>query len=1097
MPKNDPDMVDSKKLDVKNSEKVDLAVFKEVYEEEVNYIMKRRDELAKDEKSGVHDNFHCKLESQVKGDQERRKNERKRNNKKIEDLEKKQGSMEEEKFKRQMDELKKKKDELRGLEPNVDYNLVGLCFSGGGIRSATFNLGLVQAMAKKGVFKLFDCLSTISGGSYIGACISFLLSQNGTQTYGKKFPFYSKRGEEEKPVIKHLRNYSNFLTPHMGMFSSDTWYMIAIILRGMFLNLIILFSFFIFGLSLAMHALVYRYWKTKPWDSMDGWYPGEYYFPIALTMGVLIMSSLVFPIYTLFKRKYTRKFRKVYGTMQVYMLWAVLSILIIKLLPYGVMYLHSYVNNIVGGISLASLFAIFKYSGTAGKFKGILKRVIPIIIPFFLIGLCIYMMGEWLVPEEDTYSGWTSEELLNWKIKMWWFCGVSFVVFCLFGSIININRNSFHHFYKDKITKAFIFKHKPNQSNESNSSNGEQGVPMWGDDDCLLKDLHSGGNGAPYHLINATLNLAGEDNLNLRGRKADFFLFSKEYCGSEITGFRTTSSFRKEEDVTLGRAVTVSGAAINPQSGSSTVPSISFLMTLMNARVGYWMPNPKESKWRFIFWPWYLIYGELFSRTKANSYLCNLSDGAFIENLGIYQLVKRRCKYIIAVDVGADPDMKFEDLGNALRKVRIDLGVQINLDVEMLRKQAETNLSKWHCVADTIHYSDTEKGIIVYIKSSMTGDEPEDLFHYQKQNPAFPHETTADQWFDEAQFESYRQLGYHVGKKVFDGIDIDDKESSTNDMLSKNFGKLLSKWRPPVPDLSKSFLRNSEKHMELENLIKDNPELTKYDLQNYPELEQLVETENYTLDKRQAIHFCNMQIQLMENVWMALEMDRYYNHPDNRGWMNLFRRWARSETFRMVWSINKGLYGRNFKEFAEARLNLPKSDDENFYVKKPEKCGLKKNIIDEFEDVLKNTQKEKYEEWIEILKNPGKGNGEIWTIKNCKVGGKEKPFVMGIALLTKGNKNPDTMKLEFIIVRDYLQRMGLGKLLFDKILKDLKEEGKITTLYTKIRKDTPKPFKDFYYRLGFRKKKEEEEEKKEQEDKLILEILETKINGQD
>ncbi len=195
-----------------------------------------------------------------------------------------------------------------------------------------------------------------------------------------------------------------------------------------------------------------------------------------------------------------------------------------------------------------------------------------------------------------------------------------------------------------------------------------------------------------------------------------------------------------------------------------------------------------------------MVYRELFSRTSHNNYLCNLADGAIIENLGIYELVKRKCKYIIAVDVGEDPDMEFKDLGNVLRKVRIDLGVQINLNVEMLRKRAETSLSQWHCVADTIHYPGNEKGILVYIKSSLTGDESEDLFQYQKQNPAFPHETTADQFFDEAQFESYRQLGYHIGQKVFEGFDIGVNEPITNDMLSDKFDNILSKWQHPTSD---------------------------------------------------------------------------------------------------------------------------------------------------------------------------------------------------------------------------------------------------------------------------------------------------------
>ncbi len=1114
---------------------IDVAEFDEVYSAEYDYIEKRWDEINKDKLlMEIYD-----LKKQLKGlkNKEKKGELEGKLHKLIRDYKKERlqkrlnkdiSKGEKEKINAKIEEMdESKKDELESLdlntERNVDKNLVGLCFSGGGIRSATLNLGLVQAIAKKGIFKVFDYLSTISGGSYFGACISSLLSHEGSTTSGNKFPFHfdrSKKFKEEKEVIKHLRDHSNFLTPHVGLFSRDTWYMIAVILRGMFLNFIILFSFFTAILSWFLLVQYYLYWNDKEpwagldkWNSWEGWWswpPVGYYFPITITMGFLVASIVLFPIIIWFpqfigKSIFTHNFRRRYGYIQLCALSMALFMLFIILLPFGVKFLPGYVNNIVGGVTLASLFAIFKYSGNmASKYQGVLKRIIPIVIPLFLIGLCIYIMGEWLVPKKIdcvvSEDLWISsqecvcqewEDMQAWCNEMWWFFSCSAGIFIIYGLFVNINRSSLHNFYRDKITETYILKPKNQKPNDGHSNASHEEVEV--DHSALLKDLHEGENGAPYHLINATLNLSGEDEPKLRGRKADFFLFSKKYCGSDITRYRRTENYfdnyfdlrkgNSEKSVSLGRAATISGAAVNPQSGSMWGASISFLMTLMNARVGFWMPNPNQSKRCFIFWPWYLVYRELFSRTKRDTWLCNLADGNFIENLGIYQLVKRKCKYIVAVDVGADPNMEFKDLGNVLRKVRIDLGVQINLDVEMLRKQADTKLSKWHCVADTIHYSDTEKGILVYIKSSLTGDEPEDLFHYWKQNPSFPHETTADQFFDEAQFESYRQLGYHIGQKVFRGFcDCNDK-IITNELLSEQFGNLLSKWRPPVPDLSKSFLRNAEKYMELEKLLKNSPELADYDLQTCPELEVLIgdaeklnqaeeglKAKNYTSYIRQVTHFCNMQLQLMENVWMALDMDRYYNYPDNRGWMNLFRRWARSEIFKMVWSINKGLYGRDFKEFAESHLNLPRSS-----VYKVEKVdnGVDVNTIEQFEEILERNFKNKFRGRIHTLKNPIKDIHKVYTMTNyLKIMDPNVPFVMGIAFLTKKGNN--TMMIEFIVIRDYLQRMGLGKQIFKEILDDLKKEEnkEITKLSVDIPKDTPnsKQIQSFYYRLGFREK---------------------------
>lgn len=196
-------------------------------------------------------------------------------------------------------------------------------------------------------------------------------------------------------------------------------------------------------------------------------------------------------------------------------------------------------------------------------------------------------------------------------------------------------------------------------------------------------------------------------------------------------------------------------------------------------------------------------------------------------------------------------------------------------------------------------------------------------------------------------------------------------------------------------------------------------------------------------------------------------MDRYYNHPDNRGWMNLFRRWARSEIFRMVWGINKGLYGRDFIEFAETHLNLPES---TVYEVKPVVNGLDTNTIKQFHGILDRNFTEKYSKWEDSLKNPKADKHKIYKMtNNIKIKDKSVLFVMGIALLTK--EKIDTMKLEFIVVRDYLQRMGLGKQIFDEIVNDLNKEGKeITTLCTEIREDTPETIQSFNYCLGFRKK---------------------------
>jgi hypothetical protein len=150
----------------------------------------------------------------------------------------------------------------------------------------------------------------------------------------------------------------------------------------------------------------------------------------------------------------------------------------------------------------------------------------------------------------------------------------------------------------------------------------------------------------------------------------------------------------------------------------------------------------------------------------------NLSDGGHFENLGVYEMVLRRCALIIAVDGSGDPMFHFEDLGNAIRKVYVDMGITIDFPHGVGISRIPLTGSR-HAAVGIIRYSTVDgpeapDGTIIYIKSSLTGNEPQDVLNYAAQNPAFPHQSTTDQWFDETQFEAYRRLGYHIVEEIFD-----------------------------------------------------------------------------------------------------------------------------------------------------------------------------------------------------------------------------------------------------------------------------------------------------------------------------------------
>ena len=135
-----------------------------------------------------------------------------------------------------------------------------------------------------------------------------------------------------------------------------------------------------------------------------------------------------------------------------------------------------------------------------------------------------------------------------------------------------------------------------------------------------------------------------------------------------------------------------------------------------------------------------------------------LTDGGHFEDLGAYEMVLRRCKQIIVVDASADPKCQFEDLGNTLRKIEIDLGIPIRFD--SLNMHAGPHPDNCYCAVATIDYKCADDdpdldgqwlaGTLIYIKAAITGQEPPDIKQYSLTHDNFPHETTANQFFNES-----------------------------------------------------------------------------------------------------------------------------------------------------------------------------------------------------------------------------------------------------------------------------------------------------------------------------------------------------------
>lgn len=211
-------------------------------------------------------------------------------------------------------------------------------------------------------------------------------------------------------------------------------------------------------------------------------------------------------------------------------------------------------------------------------------------------------------------------------------------------------------------------------------------------------------------------------------------------------------------------------------------------------------------RWRIR--PWAFLR-EMFSMLNETHRWVNLSDGGHIENLAAIELLRRRCKYIIIGDGEADPNLHFGGLAALMRCASIDLGIRIDIDLDAIRlgKSSEDNdagaVSGAHWAIGTITYPKNERtgepeiGYLLYLKSSFTGDESEVIREYRHRNPTFPHQTTADQFFDEDQFEAYRALGQHIAEELFKA------SNDTVPHMSLSFG-----------DFEEWFTRLREKNQE-------------------------------------------------------------------------------------------------------------------------------------------------------------------------------------------------------------------------------------------------------------------------------------------
>ncbi len=466
-------------------------------------------------------------------------------------------------------------------------------------------------------------------------------------------------------------------------------------------------------------------------------------------------------------------------------------------------------------------------------------------------------------------------------------------------------------------------------------------------DDLDLVDLRIGatGRGRPYWgphlLLNTALNLVGGDELAWRDRKGESFTLTPLYCGSKGTGYARAGDATRD-NLTLGRAMAISGAAVDPNMRFYQSTALTAFLTLLNARLGYWMENPSgrprdpgAGEWSAGS-PKYadLLLTEFLGRTDGKGGFVHLSDGGHFENLGVYELIRRRCRYIVACDAGEDTAPSDENLATLIRLARIDFGVRIDLDTAPFRMQGADNLNAAHVVVGRVHYEDVDggqmPGILVYVRISMTGDESSDVQQYARGAPDFPHQATDfRQSFTEDQFESYRALGDHIARAVF-------RDAATRTPLwadpdprrefvrgnRRLFSSLQGRWAVAPTGREGRAAEAVRAWVAFGHDLRDDPRLDDLAGDVFPELRPIGGPAPGGDAPRAEVQAVGQALLLMEDAWSELGLAGRSDLPANRGWMNGFRRWAGTDAFRRSWPVFRPALNPDFARFLENELHV-------------------------------------------------------------------------------------------------------------------------------------------------------------------------------
>lgn len=433
-------------------------------------------------------------------------------------------------------------------------------------------------------------------------------------------------------------------------------------------------------------------------------------------------------------------------------------------------------------------------------------------VGLFVLVLAWLVALQWFVFAPDTFDvfvgvpAWMRAGLLAGVWALW--------VLLTAGNPHMANTSSLHSFYRARLTRAYLAVGNPNRSIEGDQAG--QGRRPDADvtevvegDDTRLSSYQPETRGGPIHLVNACLNQTRDSQSGLYNADRKGCNVTASWRGIEVGRGGFLAAADGYDAGTLGRWVAVSGAAASPGAGSYTSRGLALLIYFLGVRLGLWVRSPHAGRpalrwlsrvaWRFMPKPLMLASEASATFFGMDRPWWYLSDGGHFENTGVYALLKRELDFIILSDASCDARYEFGDLENLVRKARIDFGAEIDFytgeeaaglfslaGAELTVVSPEALADNHSCrgvLLARIRYRERPgpvradgspgpavrpEGTLLVVKPNLHDELDVDVLAYAQKHADFPHESTGDQSFDEAQWESYHRLGEDFGRALHD-----------------------------------------------------------------------------------------------------------------------------------------------------------------------------------------------------------------------------------------------------------------------------------------------------------------------------------------